>query len=156
MNQEHLELNEDRNESTDSFKDQATIGPSIKIKGDISGEEDLVIHGSIEGTINLKNNNLMVGEKGHIKANVTARSICVGGEVKGELMGSEQITIKPSGRVAGNIRAPRVVLDDGCQFKGSIDMDDKMNGSNQSAEYSKIMSSTKPSKGRLRNGFSTK
>ncbi len=108
----------------------ATIGPSISIHGDVTGEENLIVRGTIEGTINLKENNLVVGENGRITANITARVIRVEGEVKGELRGSEQVIIRPSGTVNGDIKAPRVVLEDGCQFRGSIDMDaDKPIGS---------------------------
>lgn len=103
----------------------ATIGNSVKIHGDLSGKEDLVINGTVEGTIDFREHDVTVGEKGKVNANVTAKNIIILGEVKGELRGSEQVTIKPSGRVTGDIRAPRVVLNDGCQFKGLVDMEDK-------------------------------
>jgi len=99
------------------------IGPSITIHGDVTGEEDLTVDGVIEGTVNLKENNLVVRLNGKVTANVTAKIIRVDGEVKGELRGSEQVSISPTGRVSGDIRAPRVVLEDGCQFKGSVEMD---------------------------------
>jgi cytoskeletal protein CcmA (bactofilin family) len=101
----------------------ATIGPSIVIHGDVTGEEDLVVDGAIEGTVNFKDNNLVVSENGRVTANIYARIIRVDGEVKGELYGSEQVVISPSGKVKGDIRAPRVVLEDGCTFKGSVDME---------------------------------
>ena len=101
----------------------ASIGPSITINGDVTGEENLVVEGVIEGTVNLKDNNLVVSENGRLTANITARIIRVDGEVKGELRGSEQVIISPTGQVSGDIRAPRVVLEDGSQFKGSIDME---------------------------------
>jgi len=101
----------------------ATIGPSIVIHGDVTGEEDLVVDGAIEGTVNFKDNNLVVSENGRVTANINARIIRVDGEVKGELYGSEQVVISPSGKVKGDIRAPRVVLEDGCTFKGSVDME---------------------------------
>lgn len=112
-----------RSGGSDSAKKSASIGPSITIHGDVTGEEDLVVAGTIEGTVNLKENNLVVDENGHIMANITARIIRVDGEVKGELRASEKVVIKPSGNVNGDIRSPRVVLEDGCQFKGSIDME---------------------------------
>ncbi len=105
--------------------DKATIGHSVKIHGDLSGSEDLVINGTVEGTIDFRESDIIVGEKGKVNANVTAKNIIVYGEVKGELRGSEQVSIKPSGRVVGDIRAPRVILNDGCQFKGMVDMEDK-------------------------------
>jgi len=103
----------------------AQIGSTIKIHGDLSGKEDLIINGIVEGTIDFRENNVSVGEQGRVNANITARNIIVSGELKGELRGSEQVTIKPTGRVTGDIRAPRVVLNDGCQFKGLVDMEDK-------------------------------
>src|SRR5690606_574643 len=86
-----------RSGGSDSGKKPASIGPSITIHGDVTGEEDLVVAGTIEGTVNLKENNLVVDENGHIMANITARIIRVDGEVKGELRASEKVVIKPTG-----------------------------------------------------------
>ncbi len=119
-------------QQADSKPGTATIGNSVKIHGDLSGKEDLVINGTVEGTVDFRENDVTVGEKGKVNANVTARNIIIKGEVKGELRGSEQVTIKPSGRVTGDIRAPRVVLNDGCQFKGLVDMEDKPHASGES------------------------
>ena len=101
----------------------ATIGPSIVIHGDVSGEEDLIVDGTVEGTVNFKDNNLVVSANGQVKANISARIIRIDGEVKGELHGSEQVVISPSGKVHGDIRAPRVDLEDGCTFRGSVEME---------------------------------
>ena len=101
----------------------ATIGPSIVIHGDVSGEEDLIVDGTVEGTVNFKDNNLVVSANRQVKANISARIIRIDGEVKGELHGSEQVVISPSGKVHGDIRAPRVVLEDGCTFRGSVEME---------------------------------
>ena len=104
---------------------KATIGTSIKINGDISGKEDLLINGTVEGTVDFRENKVIIGEKGHLNANIIAKNIVVEGEINGELRGGEQITIKPAGRVIGDLRAPKVILNDGCQFKGSVDMEEK-------------------------------
>lgn len=104
-------------------KDAATIGPSISIKGDLSGEEDLIVEGRVEGTIDLKQNNLTVGKEGRVSATVRANTISVEGEVEGDLSGDEQVVVRRSGNVQGNINAPRVTLEDGCKFRGSIEMD---------------------------------
>ena len=109
--------------ASSASRGQATVGSSIAIKGDLVGEEDLAVHGRIEGTITLKQNSLLVGKDGHIKADVRARVIIVEGRVEGGLFGDEQVVIKKSGVVQGNIQAPRVALEDGCKFKGSIEMD---------------------------------
>lgn len=102
-----------------------TIGSSVKIKGEVMGGEDLIIQGSVEGTINLKDHSVSIGEQGRIQANVYAKNISVQGELTGDLQGTEKVTIARSGKVKGNITAPRVVLEDGATFKGSIDMEAK-------------------------------
>ncbi|MBA2490372.1 MAG: polymer-forming cytoskeletal protein [Gammaproteobacteria bacterium] len=103
----------------------AVIGASIRIQGELSGDEDLVIQGHVEGSIELKKNNLTVGAQGSLKASCRARIITVEGKVEGDLYGDERIVIKLSGDVRGNIVAPRVSLEDGAKFKGSIDMEPK-------------------------------
>lgn len=113
-----------KRKSTDSGS-AALIGPSIRIKGDLVGEEDLIIQGTVEGTINLHNNVLTIGENGRIDANLHATTINVEGELRGDLFGSEKVVIKKTGDVRGNITAPRVTLEDGAMFKGSIEMDPK-------------------------------
>lgn len=99
------------------------IGPSIKIKGEVSGDEDLVIQGHVEGTINLKSNELSVGQSGQVFADISAKMVKIDGEVTGDINGLENVVISKSGNVRGNIVAPRVTLEDGAIFKGSIDMD---------------------------------
>ncbi len=99
------------------------IGPKIKIKGTITGEEDLLIQGKVEGTINLGQHELSVGQTAVVKANIHAKAIRIDGEVAGDINGSEKVVISKSGNVRGNIIAPRVTLEDGAIFKGSIDMD---------------------------------
>lgn len=101
----------------------ATIGPSIQISGDVTGNEDVRIEGRVEGTISLADNVLTIGKEGQINATVNARAVFVEGKVEGDLKGDEQVVVQSSGNVRGNIVAPRVTLEDGCKFKGSIDMD---------------------------------
>ena len=105
--------------------ERAIIGPSITIKGDVTGEEDLLIQGRVEGKVDLAQHNVTVGANGRIKANIFGRSVTVEGEVEGDLHAEEQIAIRKSGRVLGNVSAPRVTIEDGAMFKGSIDMDRK-------------------------------
>ncbi len=103
----------------------ATIGPSIQISGDVlvTGNQGVHIEGRVEGTISLSDNILSVGKEGQINATISARAIFVAGKVEGDLKGDEQVVVHSSGNVRGNIVAPRVTLEDGCKFKGSIDMD---------------------------------
>jgi len=104
-------------------REAAVIGPSIHIDGDVRGEEDLLIDGEVSGTVQLKNNSLTVGPNGKVKADVYAHSIYVDGYLEGDLYGSERVNIRKSAQVRGNITSPRVSLEDGAKFKGSIEMD---------------------------------
>lgn len=99
------------------------IGPTIRIKGEISGEENLIIEGKVEGSVSLRGKDLTVGQSGTVKANVSASVVKIDGEVHGDITGGEKVVISKTGKVQGNIVAPRVTLEDGAKFKGSIDMD---------------------------------
>lgn len=101
----------------------ATIGASIHFKGELSGAEDFIIQGKVDGEINLEKNNLTIGIDGVINANITAKIIIVEGTLKGDMFGSEKVIIRNTGNVLGNIVAPRVTLEDGAKFKGSIEME---------------------------------
>ena len=102
---------------------KAMIGKSIKIKGEITGDENLIIEGSVEGSINLHTNEVTIGLSGNVSADVTAKVIKIEGKIAGDIIGNEKVIIAKSGDVRGNIVAPRVTLEDGARFKGSIDMD---------------------------------
>jgi cytoskeletal protein CcmA (bactofilin family) len=101
----------------------AVIGPKITFKGELTGEEDLVIMGTVEGSIDLKGNHLTIASQGVIKANVSARTITVEGKVEGDIVATERISVKSASNVKGNLKAERVTLEDGAKFRGSIDMD---------------------------------
>lgn len=104
-------------------REAAVIGPSIHIDGDVRGEEDLLIEGEVNGTVQLKNNSLTIGPQGKVRADVYAHSIYVDGLLEGDLYGSERVHIRKSAQVHGNVTSPRVSLEDGAKFKGSIEMD---------------------------------
>jgi len=106
-------------------KDRALIGPSIEIKGSLSGGEDLLVEGRVEGKIELAQHSVTIGTNGRIKADIQGRNIIVLGEVEGNIFGSEQIVLRQSSTVQGNLVAPRVSLEDGANFKGSVDMTSK-------------------------------
>ena len=105
------------------------VGPSILVQGDMTGDEDLVIQGRVEGSISLKKNLVTVGKDGRVNATVHAQIIRIEGAVEGELRGREQVIVSRTGTVSGNIVAPRVTLEDGCRFKGAIDMEGSDAGS---------------------------
>ncbi|MDZ4730399.1 MAG: polymer-forming cytoskeletal protein [Xanthomonadales bacterium] len=119
----------------------AVIGAGIKINGEISGNENLLIEGQVDGRINLAGNDVTIGKSGRVVADVSAKTIRVAGEVNGDLKAKERVVISGSGNVRGNVVAPRVVLEDGAIFKGSIDMDP---GDSANAEQAAAKSASKP------------
>lgn len=102
--------------------ERATIGRSITIKGEVKGDEDLLIQGRVDGSVTLKQHAVTVGPEGEVKADIGARVITVEGRVEGNLSAQEQVILRGSARVQGNITAPRVVLEDGARFRGGVDM----------------------------------
>jgi cytoskeletal protein CcmA (bactofilin family) len=113
-----------RNSGTQSGS-SATIGPTVSIKGNLTSEEDLLMEGQLEGKIEIRQHSITVGKKGQIKADIYGKVITIEGKVEGNLYGEDQLIVRQSGTVRGNIVAPRVVLEDGSNFKGSIDMSPK-------------------------------
>ncbi|MEO8223459.1 MAG: polymer-forming cytoskeletal protein [Gammaproteobacteria bacterium] len=109
--------------ATNRGRATAVIGPSIQIEGTLRGQEDVFVEGEVTGTIQLQNNTLTIGSQGKIKADVYANTVFVEGSMDGDLFGSEQVIIRKSAKVRGNITSPRVSLEDGATFKGSIEMD---------------------------------
>jgi cytoskeletal protein CcmA (bactofilin family) len=101
----------------------AVIGRSIQINGDVRGDEDLRIEGDISGTVQLKNSNLTIGTEGKVRADVYARSITVYGTTEGDLYATERVNVHINAQVRGNITAPKVGIEEGAKFKGSIEMD---------------------------------
>ena len=98
------------------------IGKSVYIKGELSGDEDLTIEGRVEGKIELKAHNLVIGPNGRINAEVFAKNVTVIGSVVGNISGSDIVEIRASGSVVGDIKSPRISIADGAHFKGSVDM----------------------------------
>ena len=121
-----------------------TLGGSIQIKGDLTGNEDVMIDGDLEGSIRLEDHNLTIGTNGKIKAEVQAKAVVVVGEVVGNITADDKVEIAPSGSVEGDIRAPRVSIADGAKFKGSIDMDRKGVASSASKGAGASTSTTVP------------
>ena len=112
-----------RSKVTGRSSDVAIIGSSIQINGDLRGDEDLRIEGNVSGTVELKNSALTIGKEGKVKAGVYAKSIAVDGETKGDLCATECVSVHVNARVQGNIIAPKVSIEEGAHFKGSIEMD---------------------------------
>ncbi len=112
-----------KQEDKSSESGSTIIGPSLSIKGEITGEGDLTVQGQVEGTIDFKNGNVSIGRTGCIKADIKGKSITIEGEVEGNLLGEKKIVLRPSGRVRGDLRAPAINLEEGAKFKGNIAME---------------------------------
>jgi cytoskeletal protein CcmA (bactofilin family) len=128
------------------------IGPSISIVGDITGEEDLTILGKVKGKIELPGYHVTVGESGRVEADVIAKAVSVAGEVHGNLVAAEQILVRKTATMLGNLTAPRVGLEDGCCFRGSVDMERPEKGRAASAPLPRVagpIAPVKPAAGSL-------
>jgi cytoskeletal protein CcmA (bactofilin family) len=101
----------------------ARLGPSIHVKGEITGNEDLHVDGSVEGQIALEDRKLTVGSSAKVTADVSAREIVIYGNVKGNLRAKDRIEIKKDGSVVGDLTTARIMIEDGAYFKGSIEID---------------------------------
>jgi cytoskeletal protein CcmA (bactofilin family) len=97
------------------------IAPKVTVKGDITGDEDVVVEGTIEGQVRITRE-LRVGTGGVVKAGVEAASIIVSGEIVGDCQATSRVEIQSTGRVTGNIRAPKIVIAEGAMFRGNSDM----------------------------------
>ena len=109
----------DRNHATGEVQ-MANIGKSIEIKGDLTGKEDLVIEGTVEGRVELPEAQLTVGANGSIQAEVRAKSVVVIGKVSGDIHGTDRIEIQSTGVVQGDVTAPKLVVAEGAVLNGNI------------------------------------
>jgi cytoskeletal protein CcmA (bactofilin family) len=108
--------------SNTSSKGTSVLGPTLTFRGgELSADEDLIIEGTVEGTITHQSHNLTIGRNGRVKADVKARMITVQGTVQGDLYGDEAVYIASTGQVHGNVVSPRVAIEDGASFSGKID-----------------------------------
>jgi len=107
-----------------SSSSPCVIGPKIKIIGELSGDEDVLVEGQIEGEIRITRD-LRVGTGGVVKAKVAAQSIIVSGEIVGDCEASGRVELQSTGKLTGNIRAPKIVIAEGAMFRGNSDMSGK-------------------------------
>jgi cytoskeletal protein CcmA (bactofilin family) len=103
------------------------IGPRVQLKGELSGSEPVVVEGSVEGSVRLTAE-LRVAPGGSVKAEVSAHTLVVAGEVIGNCQATEKVVIEASGRLTGNIKAPRIVITEGASFRGTSDMSPRAGG----------------------------
>jgi cytoskeletal protein CcmA (bactofilin family) len=102
--------------------ESCVIGKGIHIKGNLTGAEDLVVEGTIEGHITLKNH-ITVAESGQLTADISTHSLEVHGRVSGQIEANEMVSLSSASNVVADIHAPRVVIEDGARFRGRIEMD---------------------------------
>jgi len=107
--------------SAQTRKSNATIGPSMHIKGEIRSDEELLVDGEVEGLVESRSL-LTIGPNGKVRANIKAREVVIYGSVKGDIEASEKLAIRDKGQLIGNIKTAGISIDDGAYFKGSIDI----------------------------------
>ena len=135
--------------STDAMRplgataDRATarLGASLHVKGEISGNEDLLIDGSVEGLVQLDERKLTVGATAKVTADIIAREVVVYGTVKGNLRAKDRIEIKKDGSVIGDLTTSRISIEDGAYFKGSIEIDKSGEKESAHSAFAKTASS---------------
>jgi cytoskeletal protein CcmA (bactofilin family) len=127
--------------ATTSSGATARLGQSLHFKGEISGNEDLHLDGSVEGLIHLEDRKLVIGASAKVTADVIAREVVVYGNVKGNLQARDRIEIKKDGSVVGDLTTARIMIEDGAYFKGSIEIEkSSATGDSESSDSEKSFS----------------
>jgi len=124
--------------------EQATIGRSLVIKGDISGAESLFVDGRIEGTVNIPENRVTVGRNGVVTADVNAREVVIMGKVHGNIICSDRLDIRSEGSVTGDVVVQRISVEDGAILKGSVQVQAASEQKNKSQQQSKPSNNEAP------------
>jgi len=104
-----------------SSRGAASIGQGIRIKGEITGSEDLIVDGPVEGKLQLTNGSLTVGPNGTVKADITAREVIVRGRVEGKILGRDRVQLSSTGNVIGEVQTQRLAIEDGAVLRGKVE-----------------------------------
>jgi cytoskeletal protein CcmA (bactofilin family) len=99
----------------------ACISQGIRIKGEITGSEDLFVDGQVEGKLNLANGSLTVGPNGSVNADISAREVIVRGRVEGKIVGRERVQLWSTGHVLGEVQTQRLAIEDGAMLRGKVE-----------------------------------
>ena len=110
-------------EGTTRMSKAARLGPSLRVKGEITGSEDLAIEGSLEGTVQLDERKLTIGATAKVAADIVAAEVVVCGNLKGNVRAKNRIEIERDGSLTGDLNTPQILIEDGAYFKGSIEID---------------------------------
>jgi cytoskeletal protein CcmA (bactofilin family) len=99
----------------------ACISQGIKIKGEVTGSEDLFVDGQVDGKLNLTNGSLTIGPNGNVKADVTAREVIVRGKIEGKVSGRDKVQLWSTGQVTGEVTTDRLAIEDGAMLRGKVE-----------------------------------
>jgi cytoskeletal protein CcmA (bactofilin family) len=127
--------------------EQATIGRSLVIKGEVTGTESLYIDGRIEGTINFAGHRVTVGGNGSVAADISAREVVIIGEVQGNIQCTDRVDIRSEGSLTGDVTTHRISVEDGALLKGSVQIravEQKAKAKQASAEPAKPATTEQP------------
>ncbi len=102
--------------------EQATIGRSLIIKGEIRGSESLYIDGRVEGTISLPENRVTIGRNGNVAAHISAKELVIMGKVQGNVQCSDRLDIRSEGSLTGDVTTYRISVEEGAILKGSVEV----------------------------------
>jgi cytoskeletal protein CcmA (bactofilin family) len=127
-----------------SSRAPACISQGIKIKGEVTGSEDLFVDGQVDGKLSLTNGSLTVGPNGTVKADVTAREVIVRGKVEGKVSGRDKVQLWSTGQVTGEIQTDRLAIEDGALLRGRVEAGKHPARANESSS-SAVTSSAPPS-----------
>ncbi len=108
--------------STLGSGDFAHIGRSIRIKGELSGSEDIYLDGQVEGSIHLNGNSLTIGPNGRVQANISAKNVIVGGTLDGNIQAGERTELRKTAVVNGDVQTQRIAIEEGAYFKGKLEI----------------------------------
>ena len=120
-----IQKNKDTTRPTAAIAESVTarLGPSLRVKGEISGGEDLLIDGLVEGSVQLEERKLTIGTTANVTADIVAGEVVVSGHLKGNVRAKKRIEIKKDGSVTGDLTTAQIVIEDGAYFKGSVEID---------------------------------
>src|ERR1700744_5165450 len=113
----------------------AVVGKSVQIRGEVKGNEDLVVEGLVEGTITMTEHRLTIGANARVTANVTAKDVVVQGSLQGDIHAQGRVELRAGSRVTGDIRAARLSVEDNAIFSGKVELDGSMEGAKAAAAH---------------------